>query len=268
MNAPTPANVLNEPYVLREDADGVVTLTLNRGERMNPLSSAMLAALSEAFDAIAKDASARVVVLAARGKGFSGGHDLKEMQAHPDEAWQQGLFDACAAMMQKITRLPQPVIARVHGIATAAGCQLVSMCDLAVAADNVSFALSGINFGLFCSTPAVGVARNVSRKRAMEMLLTGDMIDAQTALQWGLVNRVVPQERLDAEIRKLTDSIKSKSAAAVALGKEAFYRQIEMGLAGAYEVAGRAMTCNVLTEDGAEGLNAFVGKRRPQWKGR
>lgn len=268
MNAPTPANALDQPYVLREDADGVVTLTLNRGERMNPLSTAMIAAMSDAFDAIAQDKNARVVVLAAKGKGFSGGHDLKEMQAHQDEAWQQGLFDACAAMMQKITRLPQPVIARVHGIATAAGCQLVSMCDLAVAADDTRFALSGINFGLFCSTPAVGVARNVSRKRAMEMLLTGDFIDAPIALQWGLINRAVPAGQLDAEIRNLTDSIKAKSAAAIALGKEAFYRQIETSLAGAYEIAGRTMTCNVLTEDGAEGLDAFAAKRKPAWKGR
>ncbi|HEY4372633.1 MAG TPA: enoyl-CoA hydratase [Burkholderiales bacterium] len=268
MNAPTSADVLNEPYVLREDADGVVTLTLNRGDRMNPLSTAMIAAISEAFDAIAQDKNARVIVLAAKGRGFSGGHDLKEMQANQSEAWQQGLFDACAAMMQKITRLPLPVIARVHGIATAAGCQLVSMCDLAVAADDTRFALSGINFGLFCSTPAVGVARNVSRKRAMEMLLTGDMIDAPTALQWGLINRAVPADQLDAEIRRLTDSIKAKSGAAVALGKEAFYRQIETGLAGAYEIAGRTMTCNVLTEDGAEGLDAFAAKRKPAWKGR
>ncbi|HEX4326149.1 MAG TPA: enoyl-CoA hydratase-related protein, partial [Burkholderiales bacterium] len=192
MNAPAPAQALDVPFVLQSVADGVATLTLNRGDRFNPLSSGMIAALIEALDGIAKDAAIRVVVLAANGRGFCAGHDLKELRAHPDEAWQKKLFAACGELMLRIVRLPQPVIARVHGIATAAGCQLVSTCDLAVSTDDARFALPGVNIGLFCSTPAVGVGRNVNRKRTMEMLLTGDMVDAPTALDWGLVNRVVP----------------------------------------------------------------------------
>src|SRR5499427_454870 len=197
--------------VLRALDEGVLTLTLNRGERFNPLSFAMIAALDEALAAAARDVSVRAIVLAAAGRGFSAGHDLKEMRAHADDkAWQRALFDACSRMMLRITEQPQPVIARVHGIATAAGCQLVSMCDLAVAADTATFALPGVNIGVFCSTPAVGVARNVGRKRAMAMLLTGEPIDAQTAMAWGLVNRVVPSSRLDAEIRRFTEIILSR----------------------------------------------------------
>src|SRR5512141_3226376 len=189
------------PFVLAASRDGVATLTLNRGDRYNALSGDMMAALETELDRLAADEETRVVVLAANGKGFCAGHDLKELRAHPDAAWQRELFDACSRMMLKLTRLPQPVIARVHGIATAAGCQLVSMCDLAVAADDARFALPGVNVGVFCSTPAVGVGRNVGRKHTMEMLLTGRTIDAKTALEWGLVNRVVPTEALDAEIR-------------------------------------------------------------------
>lgn len=268
MNAPTAADVLEQPYVLTVIADGVASITMNRGERYNPLSTGMIAALSEAFDAVGKDASVRAVVLAGSGRGFCAGHDLKEMRAHPDEAWQQRLFDACAAMMLKIVRLPQPVIARVHGISTAAGCQLTAQCDLAVAVEEAKFALSGINAGLFCSTPAVAVGRNISRKHAMEMLLTGDMIDARTAKEWGLVNRVVPAGQLDAEIAKFTDSIKAKSPVSVALGKDVFYRQIEVELPKAYELAGKSMTCNMMAEDAGEGIDAFIAKRRPVWKGR
>ena len=264
VEAPTGAAVPD--LVLRSDADGVITLTLNRGERLNPLSGDMIAALTRELAAIAKDQSVRAVVIAGAGRGFCAGHDMKEIHAHPDAAWQQGLFDACAAMMLAIVKLPQPVIARVHGVAAAAGCQLVSMCDLAVAVPEAKFALSGIHNGLFCSTPAVGVARNINRKRAMEMLVTGDLIDAETARAWGLVNRVVPFDALDAEIAKLTDAIKAKSGAAIALGKDAFYQQIDMGLIDAYELAGRTMTCNLQDADGIEGVDAFVGKRKAAWK--
>jgi enoyl-CoA hydratase/carnithine racemase len=268
MHAPVAPDVLQQPHVLRSDADGVTTLTLNRGDRLNPLSSDMIAALTAGLKAVGGDASVRAVVIAGAGRGFCAGHDMKEIHAHPDAAWQQGLFDACAAMMLAIVRLPQPVIARVHGVAAAAGCQLVSMCDLAVAVPEAKFALSGIHNGLFCSTPAVGVVRNVGRKRAMEMLVTGDLIDAATAHAWGLVNRVVPAAELDAEIAKLTGSIRAKSGAAIALGKEAFYRQIDMGLGDAYDLAGRTMACNLQDPDGIEGVDAFVAKRKPQWRGR
>jgi enoyl-CoA hydratase/carnithine racemase len=252
--------------VLREQQDGIVRLTLNRGERFNPLSSQMIAALQAELDALGQDRSARVVVLCGAGKGFCAGHDLKEMREHAsDKPWQQKLFDACSRMMLALTRLPQPVIARVHGIATAAGCQLVSMCDLAVASDEAKFALPGVNIGVFCSTPAVGVARNIGRKHAMEMLLTGEMIDARTALDWGLVNRVVPAEGLDAEIERWGEAILSKSAAVTALGKQAFYRQLEQGLEGAYAATGEVMACNLLLGDAAEGIDAFLQKRRPAW---
>jgi enoyl-CoA hydratase/carnithine racemase len=258
----------DEPMVLRALDDGVLTLTLNRGARFNPLSLAMIAALDAELSRAARDASVRAVVLSASGRGFSAGHDLKEMRAHAgDKAWQQALFDACGRMMTHIAELPQPVIARVHGIATAAGCQLVSMCDLAVAADTATFALPGVNIGVFCSTPAVGVARNVGRKRAMEMLLTGELVDARTALAWGLVNRVVPGDSLDAAVRHFTDIIKARSAATIRLGKQAFYAQIEQPIAAAYGIAGEVMACNMLLDDAAEGIDAFLGKRSPVWQG-
>jgi enoyl-CoA hydratase/carnithine racemase len=258
----------DRPLVLRSLDDGVLTLTLNRGERFNPLSSATIAALDAEIEAAARDESTRVVVLAATGKGFSAGHDLKEMRAHAqDKGWQRELFDACSRMMIRITALPQPVIARVHGIATAAGCQLVSMCDLAVAVDTATFALPGVNIGVFCSTPAVGVARNVGRKRAMEMLLTGELIDAQTALAWGLVNRVVSAGALDATVAHFTGLIKARSAATIRLGKQAFYAQIERPIASAYDVTSEAMACNMLFDDASEGINAFLGKRAPAWQG-
>ena len=259
------ADAGTQPYVLVDAGDGVATVTLNRGERFNALSLPMIAALEAALDALADDGSVRAVVLAARGRGFCAGHDLKEMRAHPDLVWQRELFGACGRMMQKLTQLPQPVIARVHGIATAAGCQLVSMCDLAVAVDTARFALPGVNVGVFCSTPAVGVARNIARKRVMEMLLTGEMIDAATALAWGLVNRVVPETGLDAAVKAFTDIITDRSPAVVALGKRAFYQQVDRGLAGAYETAGEAMACNLLEPDAAEGIDAFLGKRPPAW---
>src|SRR5580765_2831855 len=259
----------NRPLVLRSCDSGVLRLTLNRGERFNPLSSAMIAALDAELDRAAQNESARVIVLAAAGKGFSAGHDLKEMRAHAnDNSWQRELFDACSRMMVRVTSIPQPVIARVHGVATAAGCQLVSMCDLAVAADTATFALPGVNIGVFCSTPAVGVARNVSRKRAMELLLTGQPIDAATALTWGLVNRVVPAASLDQEIKHFTDIIVARSAATIRLGKRAFYRQIEAPLSGAYDVASETMAWNLLLDDAAEGMDAFLGKRPATWSGR
>jgi len=259
----------DRPLVVRELNDAVLTLTLNRGERFNPLSFAMIAALDAALGAAARDPSIRAVVLAAAGRGFSAGHDLKEMRAHAaDDAWQRSLFDACGRMMMRITELPQPVIARVHGIATAAGCQLVSMCDLAVAADTATFALPGVNIGVFCTTPAVGVARNIGRKHAMELLLTGAPVDAQTALGWGLVNRVVPAESLDQAIKAFTDVITARSAATIRLGKQAFYAQIERPLAAAYSVASEVMTCNMQLEDAAEGIDAFLAKRAPAWSGR
>jgi len=255
-----------QPYVLAATQDGVCTLTLNRGERFNALSRAMVAALEAELDRLADDTATRVVILAGNGRGFCAGHDLKEMRAHPDAEWQRELFGACSRMMQKLTSLPQPVIARVHGIATAAGCQLVSMADLAVAAEEARFALPGVNVGVFCSTPAVGVGRNVARKRVMEMLLTGELIDAATAQNWGLVNRVVPAAELDAAVQAFADVIRTRSRRVVALGKRAFYDQIERGLAGAYEHAGEAMACNLLEPDAAEGIDAFVGKRKPAWR--
>lgn len=268
MNAPPDAEL--QPFVLAESRGGVATLTLNRGERFNPLSKAMIEALQAELDRIASDSKVRVVVIAGRGKGFCAGHDLKELRAHADLAeqpWQQQMFDACSAMMMTLTRLPQPVIARVHGIATAAGCQLVSMCDLAVAGEGARFALPGVNVGIFCSTPAVGVARNISRKRAMELLLTGEMIDARTALAWGLVNQVVPENELDAAIARFTDIICNRSASVVALGKRAFYGQVDRDVAGAYALAGGVMAGNMLDPDAHIGIDAFLGKQPPKWSG-
>ena len=265
----TETTAATEPLVRAIRRDGVATLTLNRGARFNPLSSEMIAALDTELDAVARDAEVRAVVLTAEGRGFCAGHDLKEMRAHAgDRVWQRRLFDDCSRMMTRITELPQPVIARVHGIATAAGCQLVSMCDLAVAADTATFALPGVNIGVFCSTPAVGVARNVGRKRAMEMLLTGAPIDAQTALDWGLVNRVVALASLDEEIKRLTDQIVARSAATIRLGKATFYQQIERPLTTAYDVASETMACNMALDDAAEGIDAFLQKRPAAWKGR
>ena len=257
-----------EPVLLREDRDGIATLTLNRGPQRNSLSEALMAAITDELASIAKDPAVRVVVLAANGPAFCAGHDLKEMRSDASKAFQQKLFRQCSKLMLTLVQLPQPVIARVHGIATAAGCQLVSMCDLAVASDNARFAVSGVNLGLFCSTPSVGLSRNLGRKQAMEMLLTGDFIDAQTALARGLVNRVVPAEQLDAEIKKLVDSILAKTPVAIKLGKQAFYRQLEMGLEHAYDLASETMACNMMAEDAQEGIDAFVAKRKPQWKGR
>ena len=263
MNAPIDPSVI--PYVLSETRDGVRTLTLNRGDRYNALSRDMLEALEREINDVAGTSAVRAVVIAAAGKGFCAGHDLKELRAHPDENWQRELFGACSRVMVKLTELPQPVIARVHGIATAAGCQLVSMCDLAVAADTARFALPGVNVGVFCSTPAVGVVRNVSRKRVMELLLTGDPIDAHTALDWGLVNRVVEPAALDAAVKAFTDRILARSASVLAIGKQAFYRQVDRPLRDAYTVTTDAMACNLLDPDAAEGIDAFLEKRGANW---
>ena len=257
-----------EPILLRQDTGGVATLTLNRPKQYNALSEELLAELQSALEAIGADTSVRVVVIAGSGAAFCAGHDLKQMRANPAKAYYDKLFAQCSRMMMTVTRLPQPVIARVHGIATAAGCQLVAQCDLAVASDNARFAVSGINVGLFCSTPSVSLGRNLPRKQAMEMLLTGDFIDAATAKQRGLVNRVVPADKLDAEVQALAEAIIKKSPVAVSTGKKMFYKQVEMGMEAAYEYAAEVMACNMMAADAGEGIDAFMQKRPPEWKGK
>lgn len=255
-----------EPYVLKiTDARGVVTLTLNRERTLNALSDGMLHALQTQLDELASDTSVRVLVLAAAGKAYCAGHYLNEMLANPSQEYYEQLFARCTRMMLSLQRLPIPVIARVQGIATAAGCQLVAMCDLAVASETARFAVSGVNLGLFCSTPSVALVRNVNRKQAMEMLLTGDFIDAATAREQGLVNRVVSADGLDAEIDALIDRIIAKPRVAIAMGKQQFYRQVEVGVEEAYAIAGHAMACNMLDEAALEGVQAFVDKRAPAW---
>ncbi len=256
----------NEPMVLTtRDARGVITLTLNRPKAFNALSEGMLAALQAELDAVARDDSARVVVLAAAGKAFCAGHDLKEMRAEPSLDYYRTLFEQCTRVMLAVQRLPVPVIARVQGIATAAGCQLVAMCDLAVAAEDARFAVSGVNLGLFCSTPSVALSRNLSRKAAFEMLVTGEFISAAQALDKGLVNRVAAPDQLDAEVERLAASIVAKPRVAVAMGKQLFYRQLEAGVAVAYEDAGNTMACNMMDEAALEGVQAFIDKRPPTW---
>jgi enoyl-CoA hydratase/carnithine racemase len=248
-----------------KDERGVVTLTMNRPANFNALSEEMLTALQEALDAVAKDETVRVVVLAANGKAFCPGHNLKEMIATPELAYYQKLFAQCSRVMLAIQKLPVPVIARVHGIATAAGCQLVAQCDLAVASTDAKFAVSGVNLGLFCSTPSVPLLRNVPAKFAMEMLVTGDFISAQQAQERGLVNRAVAPDQLDAEVQKLVDSILAKPRAAIAMGKDLFYRQREMGLEAAYQLAGQTMAVNMMDHCAQEGITAFTEKRKPDW---
>lgn len=256
------------PLVVREDADGIATLTLNRARQLNPLSSEMIDALREELDRVGADASVRVVILAGDGRAFSAGHDLRQMRAHPKQAYHDELFRRCAGLMRSVTDLPQPVIARVQGIATAAGCQLVATCDLAVAAEEARFATSGIGVGLFCSTPSVALSRNVSRKRAFEMLFTGEFIDAPTALSFGLVNRVVPAGDLERATRELAGKIVAKSPVAVRSGKKMFYRQLGLSVADAYDYAADVMACDMMSEDAAEGIDAFLEKRTPTWRGR
>ena len=255
-----------DPLVLRAtDERGVVTLTLNRPEAFNALSEGLLEALQAALDRVAADERARVVVIAAAGKAFCAGHDLKEMRAEPSQAYYEQLFAQCGRMMMMVQQLPVPVVARVHGIATAAGCQLVAMCDLAVAARGTKFAVSGVNLGLFCSTPSVALSRNLPRKKAFEMLVTGDFIDADEARAQGLVNRVVEPDELDAEVERLVARIVGKPRVALALGKQLFYRQLEAGIDAAYADAGRTMACNMRAGAALEGVQAFIENRPPRW---
>lgn len=256
----------DSPLQVQRDARGVVTLTLNDPARFNALGHEMLAALQQALDAVAQNETARVVVLAASGKAFCAGHNLKDMAANPDLAWYQQLFGQCSRMMLSIQKLPVPVIARVQGMATAAGCQLVAQCDLAVAVDTATFATSGIHYGLFCATPSVPLVRNIPAKKAMEMLLTGDFIDAATALDQGLLNRVVPADQLDAAVESLVQSILQKPRVAVAMGKALVYQQRELGLDAAYQLAGQTMAANMMDPAAQEGAQAFAEKRTPAWK--
>lgn len=253
----------------RSDAGSIATLTMDRPDKFNALSVELLDALLQELQAIGNDRGIRAVVLAGAGRAFCTGHDLKQMRADPDEQTIRALFRRCADVMLAIARIPQPVIAKVQGVATAAGCQLVASCDLAVAAEGARFAVSGVNLGLFCSTPMVALSRNVPRKRAMELLLTGEFIDAQTAEQWGLLNRVVPADRLDETAAELAAAVAGKSPAAVALGKRLFYKQLEVGIEAAYELASETMVCNMQAIDAQEGIDAFLAKRpMPEWTGR
>jgi enoyl-CoA hydratase/carnithine racemase len=259
-------NPSNDPLVLRkQDARGVITLTLNRPQAFNALSQAMLTALAQQLEAVAHDEAARVVVLAASGKAFCAGHDLKEMRAEPSQAYYESLFEQCSAVMLSVQRLPVPVIAKVQGIATAAGCQLVAMCDLAVASSAARFAVSGVNLGLFCSTPSVALSRNVRRKDAFEMLVTGDFISAAEAREKGLVNRVAEPAQLDEAVELLVSSIVAKPRVAIAMGKQLFYRQLDAGMGAAYQDAGQTMACNMMDAAALEGVQAFIDKRPPSW---
>jgi enoyl-CoA hydratase/carnithine racemase len=253
--------------LLRHDGDNIATLTLNRPAARNALSIALMDALDAALETIAGDPAIHAVILAANGPAFCAGHDLREIRANPTRAAYEAVFALCSRLMQRIVHLPKPVIAQVHGIATAAGCQLVASADLAVAADTARFATPGVNIGLFCSTPMVALSRAVGRKAAMEMLLTGDLIPADRAQQLGLINRVVPEAGLPAATRALAAQIATKSPLTVAIGKEAFYRQAEMPLAAAYDYASEVMTRNMLARDAAEGIDAFLSKREPHWTG-
>jgi len=258
-----------QPLVLNHrDARGVVTLTLNRPTAFNALSEGMLEALQRELDRVAADSTTRVVVIAGAGKAFCAGHDLKEMRAVPSLGYYERLFALCGRMMMSIQKLQVPVVARVHGIATAAGCQLVAMCDLAVAARDARFAASGINVGLFCSTPSVALSRNLSRKAAFEMLVTGEFLSAEEARAKGLVNRVADAERLDDEVEALVASIVAKPRDSLALGKALFYRQLETGIEAAYADAETTMACNMMQPDALEGVQAFIDKRPPGWAGR
>ncbi len=258
---------MTDTILLRHDTDGVAWLTLNRPTARNALSLALMQALDDALLAIAEDPAVRVVVIAGAGPAFCAGHDLREIRTNPSRQAYEQVFALCSRLMQRIVQLPKPVIARVHGVATAAGCQLVATADLAVAADSARFATPGVNIGLFCSTPMVALTRAVGRKQAMEMLLTGEMVDAHRAQAIGLVNRVVPEAELDEAVMTLATGIAAKSPLTVAIGKEAFYRQAELGLTQAYDYAAEVMTRNMLARDAAEGIDAFLQKRAPVWLG-
>jgi len=254
--------------LLREDREGVAILTLNRPAARNALSEAMIAELSAALDRIADDASVRVVLLQAAGVAFSAGHDLKEVRARPERDYYDWLFEQCSQMMKRIVRLPKPVVAAVEGVATAAGCQLVASCDLAVAGADARFGTPGVNIGLFCSTPMVALSRNVAPKHAMQMLLTGELVDAETAMRMGLVNQVAPAGQASAAALALAAGIAAKSPLTLKIGKEAFYRQLEMDLDGAYAYTAQVMAENMMARDAAEGIDAFIEKRAPQWEGK
>ena len=254
-------------FLIREDEGGVATLTLNRPEQFNALCDALVIELTDALTKIADDPAVRAVVLAGAGRAFCAGHDLREMRSRSDPAWHRALFARCAAMMQALPALPQPVIARVHGVATAAGCQLVAHCDLAVASTAARFATSGINLGLFCATPAVAVTRNLSRKDAFELLFTGEFLSAERAREVGLVNRVVAPERLDEAVREIASGLAAKSPDAVRAGKALFYRQLGRPPAEAYLDAGAVMAANLNEPDAIEGIDAFLEKRPPRWRG-
>jgi enoyl-CoA hydratase/carnithine racemase len=256
------------PLVLRCDRDAVATLTLNREETLNALSSAMLLALDVELARLGEDASIKAVVLAGAGRHFCAGHDLREMRGHVDAAWQRELFTLCSRVMLSLVRLPQPVIARVQGAAVAAGCQLVASSDLAVAAEEARFALPGVKSGLFCSTPGVAVSRVLGRKQAMEPLLTGEPVDARTAERWGLVNRVVPAAGLDDAVAELAGQVVRHSGAVLRLGKRLFYEQLERPLEEAYALATEGMACNMVLEDAAEGIDAFLARRPAAWRER
>ena len=262
------SSATNQPYILREQADGIATLTMNRPASRNALSREMLDAMQDAIDGIADDPTVRVVIVSATGPAFCAGHDMKQIRANPEEAYYRSLFAQSSQLMKSIVALPKPVIARVQAMATAAGCQLVASCDLAVAGHSAAFATPGVNIGLFCSTPQVALSRNIGRKRAMEMLLTGEAIDAQTAVAYGLINRVVADDQLEAKTNQLAAQIASKSPLTIAIGKRAFYGQIDLELNDAYKVAAEAMIRNMLAHDAEEGIDAFLQKRKPHWKGR
>jgi enoyl-CoA hydratase/carnithine racemase len=253
----------DQPILLREDRDGICTLIMNRPQQMNLLTAEMLSALQDAFNSIADDKKVRVVILGAAGKGFCAGHDLKEIRDLKELARIEALFGQCSRMMQTITALPQPVIARVQGAAAAAGCQLVAQCDLAIASEAAKFTTPGVTWGFFCSTPGVAVGRNLLRKRAMEMLLTGDMIDAHQALEWGLVNRVVATDQLDATTLELARKIAEKPPATVAAGKRAFYQQMDLGADKAYALASGVISSSFAHDEGRAGMDAFIEKRPP-----
>ena len=257
----------DQAILLRADDAGMTTLTLNRPGQYNALSDEMIDTLQRELDNIAADDSIHVVVIAANGKGFCAGHDLKEMKPPQEKARYQDLFQRCSRMMMTINQMPQVVIARVQGIATAAGCQLVGACDLAVAAESARFATSGINYGLFCSTPSVSVSRNLPRKKAFELLITGEFIDAKTALEWGLINRVAPDAELDTALQELVANITSKSSVTVRTGKQMFYKQLARNMEEAYVYAGEIMASNMMAEDAREGIEAFMENRTPVWKG-
>lgn len=263
----SPPSTATDPVLVRSDDNGVATLTLNRPRQYNTLCEALIEALQDELDRISDDPTVRVVVLAGAGKAFCAGHDVKEMRANPSREYYEDLFTRCSRMMQCIVALPKPVIARVHGVAAAAGCQLVATCDLAVASTEARFAVPGVNLGLFCSTPSVALSRNVSRKRAFEMLFTGELLDAETAADYGLINRAVAPEDLDREVRRLVDALLGKSQVAIEIGKRMFYRQLDAPVAEAYRHASEVIAENMMAADAEEGIDAFIEKRTPTWKG-